>query len=183
MSQPYLSEIRIMGFGYAPRYWQLCNGQTLAINQNAALFSLIGTTYGGNGVNTFMLPNLQGMVPIHMGDGFNRGQTGGEAAHILSTQEMPAHNHLVKAKNATADLNLTGVTPGPTVALAQAAAANGNDPSTPTNIYGTGGIDPNQTFAPGAIANTGSNQPHENRQPYLVLNFCIAMSGIYPSRN
>jgi microcystin-dependent protein len=184
MSQAYLSEIRIMAFAYAPRGWALCNGQILPINQNQALFSLIGTFYGGNGQTTFMLPNLQGMAPVHMGDGFSLGQTAGEVTHTLTLSEMPQHNHLINAKDAQADLSETGATPGPTVVLAQAAAAAiPPAPSPPVNVYGTGPIDNAQTFAPGAIANTGGNQPHQNQQPYLVLNFCICLSGIYPSRN
>ena len=132
MSEPYISEIRIMSFSFAPRGWAFCNGQTLAINQNSALFTLIGTAYGGDGRSTFKLPNLQGMVPIHMGDGFVLGQTHGETTHILTTQEMPAHNHMLRAKNAQADDNLAGATPGPTMALAQGlaetiAGENGSD--------------------------------------------------------
>jgi microcystin-dependent protein len=181
MADQYISEIRIMAFRYAPKGWALCNGQIMSIQQNQALFSLLGTFYGGNGQTTFMLPNLQGGVPIHMGDGFNLGQTAGEVQHTLTQSEMPTHNHIINAKNATADLDAVGATPGPTVYLAQAVAAP--KPGTQVNAYGTGPVDNAQTFAPGAIALTGGNQPHPNQQPYLTLNFCIALTGIYPSRN
>jgi microcystin-dependent protein len=178
MSDPYLSEIRIMPFSFAPRGWAQCNGQTMSISQNTALFSLLGTAFGGDGRSTFKLPNLQGMVPIHAGDGFTLGQTMGEATHTLSVAEMPSHTHLVKAKNATAQSDIGGRTPGPAVALAQAVTAA---PATAVNIYGTGAA--NQIFASQAIANSGNSEPHPNQQPYLVLNFCICTQGIFPSQN
>jgi microcystin-dependent protein len=186
MSNPYLSEIRIMAFNFAPRGWALCNGQTLSIQQNAALFALLGTTYGGNGTTTFLLPNLQGRIPLHMGTSpaghtFLEGEIGGETTHTLILQEMPQHNHQVQAKNAQADLDLTGVQPGPTVVLAQATAAG--TPVTNVNIYGTLPINSAGPFAAASISSTGGNQPHPNQQPYLVLNFCISLDGIFPSRN
>ena len=181
MSEPYISEIRMMAFNYAPRGWALCNGQTLAIQQNQALFSLIGTTYGGNGVQTFQLPNLQGRIPLHMGPSYVQGQTSGEVTHTLTVPEMPNHTHLVAAKNAQADLDSTGVTPGPTVVLAQGAAST--TPVKDVQIYGTLPINSGGNFAPGAISMTGGNQPHPNQQPYLVVNFCISLQGIFPSRN
>src|ERR671936_688787 len=115
MAEPFLSEIRIMSFIFAPKGWALCNGQLLPINQNQALFSLLGTTYGGNGQTTFALPNLQGRVPLHVGPGYSLGQNGGEESHTLSTAEIPAHSHQMRGKNAAADINPTGRTPGPTV--------------------------------------------------------------------
>ena len=178
MSEPFMSEIRIMSFNFAPRNWALCNGQILAINQNNALFALVGTSYGGNGVNTFALPNLQGKVPIHMGAGFGLGQTHGETTHVLTTQEMPAHNHMVNAKNAQADLNLTGTEPGPSVVLAEGAAAT--NPAQSVNMYGTLPINPNGALGASVIATVGNNAAHPNQQPYLVLNFCIALLGIFP---
>lgn len=163
MSTPYLTEIRIFTFNFAPQGWAMCNGQLLPINQNQALFALLGTTYGGNGTNTFALPNLQGMVPMHMGNGMALGQTGGEATHVLSTAEIPSHTHTVMA--------------------------NSSSPSqgTPSgNLWAAGNSAYNTTadtsLSPSAISTVGG-QAHENRSPYLTLNFCIAMSGIFPTRN
>src|SRR5712691_11879861 len=107
-SEPYIGEIDIFAFSFPPRNWALCNGQTLSIAQNQALFSILGTTYGGNGVSTFALPNLQGRVPIHVGNGFAQGQTGGEEGHVLAMGEVPQHGHQMRAKAAQADLNATG---------------------------------------------------------------------------
>ena len=180
MSEPFVSEIRILSFNFAPRNWALCNGQTLAINQNTALFTLIGTAYGGNGVSTFQLPNLQGKVPIHMGDGFVLGQTHGEMTHVLTTQEMPAHNHALRAKNAAADDTLAGATPAPAVALAQGLVET--SPTKPMSMYGTLPVNSAGTFATTAIATTGSSAAHLNQQPFVVLNFCMALQGIFPSR-
>jgi microcystin-dependent protein len=168
---PYIGEVRAFAFGFAPKGWQLCNGQTLAINQNTALFSILGTTYGGNGVSTFQLPNLQGVVPISMGtDPFGNtyveGETGGEVNHTLSFNEMPTHTHTPLA-GATANKNVpAGLLPG-------------NNPS--QNFYIAGA--PNTTLNPAAVQPVGGNQPHNNMAPYLVLNYCIAIIGIFPSRN
>jgi microcystin-dependent protein len=185
MSEPYLSEIRIMAFNFPPRGWMFCNGQTMSIQQNTALFALLGTVYGGNGVTTFQLPNLQGRVPLHMGTTpggitYTQGEMAGEPAHTLILSEMPAHSHLVQAKNAQADFDLTGAEPGPTVVLAQSVASTSPQP-TNVNIYGTPPAA--ASFAPTAITFTGGSQPHSNQQPYLVLTFCISLLGIFPSRN
>jgi microcystin-dependent protein len=185
MSLPYLSEIRIMSFGYAPRGWALCNGQALAINQNQALFSLLGTTYGGDGIRTFNLPNLQGRAALHAGvDSFGQtytlGQTAGQPSHTLTIGETPAHTHALKGAAVAADTAPGGVTPTPSLALAEAAAFEGKNPIVPVSIYSTGAA--NTTMAPAAVGQTGG-QPHENRQPFLTLNFCIALQGIFPSRN
>jgi microcystin-dependent protein len=185
MGTPYLSEIRIMAFNFPPKGWAFCNGQLMAINQNPALFSLLGTTYGGNGVTTFALPNLQGAVPIHVasGGGVILGQTGGESTHMLSFGEMSAHNHALMADAATSATSNTN-TPAPagTKVLGQSAGSGGSPP-TPfgVSIYST--ARPNGSLNPNCLAPNGANQPHENEQPYLVLSFCIALQGIFPSRN
>jgi len=179
MSTPFLSEIRIMSFNYAPKGWALCNGQLLPINENQALFSLLGTTYGGDGRVNFALPNLQGRVPVSTDfANFVLGQRAGEESHTLITSEMPAHNHSMQVSNTTALENATGRTPAGH-SPAQAVAAT--NPISAVNIYGTGGSA--ETFGPNAISNVGGSQPHENRQPYLVLNYCIALQGIFPSQN
>ena len=164
MAQPFLAEIRIFSFGFAPKGWAMCNGQLLPINQNQALFSLLGTTYGGDGRTTFALPNLQGRVPVHVGNGILLGQSGGESAHTLSTSEMPAHTHLPAGSSTPANL---GVPTGN-------VWATGNAAYNPTA---------NTTMNPASIQPVGSSQPHENLSPYLTLNFCIALQGIFPSRS
>ena len=175
MSNPFLGELRIMAFTYAPKGWAMCNGQVLPINQNQALFSLLGTTYGGNGQTTIGLPNLLGRAPVCMGDGFTMGQTGGEYNHTLIMSEMAAHNHIMSAKNSAAN----SATPGTGVSVAQGHSTATGQP--PVTIFGTGGS--NRTFAPGAITPIGGSQPHNNIQPYLCLNICIALQGIFPSQN
>jgi microcystin-dependent protein len=187
MGQQYVSEIRVMAFGFPPKGWALCNGQTMSIQQNQVLFALLGTTYGGNGTTTFNLPNLQGRAPVHMGtstSGANYpiGQSAGEAVHTLNLGETPTHTHQLMAANVPADTAPAGVTPGPTLALAQAAAFEGTgNPTKAVSIYSTSPA--NATLAASAVGPTGGSQPHENRQPYLALNFCIALVGIFPSRN
>jgi microcystin-dependent protein len=166
MADPFMSEIRIFSFGYAPRGWALCNGQLLPINQNQALFSLLGTTFGGNGQTNFALPDLRGNVPIHVGQGFTLGQKGGEQAHTLTQTEMPAHNHFVQASS----VNGTVDTPQNTI-LAQAL-----------NVY-RGAPDSATTLAPATVGNVGGSQAHLNMQPFLTLNFSIALQGIFPSPN
>lgn len=165
MSTPFLAEIKIISWNYAPRGWAFCNGQFLPINQNQALFSLLGTTYGGNGQTTFALPDFRSRIPIHVGDGFLLGQAAGKEFHTLATGEMPAHNHTVSASNNVGTLNTpTGNIFAPSnVAFYQTTA--------------------NNTLIPSEITNVGGNQPHENRQPFLVLNFIIALQGIFPSQN
>ncbi len=167
MATPYLSELKLVSFSFAPRGWALANGQLLPINQNQALFSLLGTYYGGNGIQNFALPNLQGRVPLHSGSGFNIGQNGGEAAHTLSINEMPAHAHSLQGINATQN------TGGPGNAfLANTGSANFYAP--PNNL---------SPMFQGDIPNVGGSQPHPNQSPYLVMNWIIALQGIYPSRN
>jgi microcystin-dependent protein len=164
MTTPYLSEIRIFSFGFAPKGWALCDGQLLPINQNQALFSLLGTTYGGDGRVTFGLPNFQGRVPMHMGGGFTLGQVAGEAQHTLVPAEMPAHTHTLSGQA------------GPRTVSAPAGAVLATG-----DIYGLGPTD--STLASAAVTSTGGSQPHLNLQPYLTLNFCIALQGIFPSQN
>ncbi len=164
MSEPFLGEIRIMSFGFAPRGWALCNGQLLPINQNQALFALLGTTYGGDGRTNFALPNLQGRVPFHMGSGMNLGGSAGEQAHTLNIAELPAHTHQPCGSPNTAS----------------AASPAGNLWASLNGGYLAGA---NTVMNPAAILPTGGSQPHDNMSPYLTLNFCIALQGIFPSQN
>jgi microcystin-dependent protein len=180
MAEPFLSEIRIMSFSYAPRGWTLCNGQLLPINQNQGLFSLLGTTYGGNGQTNFALPNLQGRVPIHMGSGFTLGQAGGEQAHTVTISELPTHIHIGRATAADADKNVGGITVSNTKSLAQGLVSLTGGSTTSANLYGTGAV--SATMSPSTIGNTGGSQAHLNMQPFLVLNFSIALQGIFPSQ-
>ncbi|HEV2882782.1 MAG TPA: phage tail protein [Pyrinomonadaceae bacterium] len=168
MSEPFLSEIRIMSFAFAPKGWALCNGQLMPINQNQALFSLLGTTYGGDGRVNFALPDLRGRTPIHEGSGHTLGERGGEQAHTLTIAELPTHAHVANATSIPATTN----TPGSNLLLAQ---------STSSQLYGA----PSnvQAMAPNAISNVGGSQAHLNMQPFLTLNFCIALQGIFPSQN
>ena len=168
MGTPFMSEIRIMSFNFAPKGWAQCNGQFLPINQNQALFSLLGTMYGGNGQTTFALPDMRGKAPIHMGGGFTEGQVGGQEAHTLTQSEMPAHNHFLQAN----------LQPNP----ADSAIPSPNLLGTLTTmIYGP--LSAATTLAPGSVTNFGGSQPHPNMQPYSVLNFCIALQGAFPSQN
>lgn len=170
MATPFIGEIRITGFGFAPRGWALCTGQAMQINQNQPLFSLIGTTFGGDGKVTFLLPDLRGRAPLHPGKlagtpTYTLGQKGGEEQHTLVTGEMPRHNH-----------NPVGSSGGPA------------NPSPSNNFWPTGaqlyvGSPLNTPMAVNAIANAGSNQPHENRPPYTVVNFIISLAGIFPTQN
>jgi len=168
MAEPFLSEIRIMSFGFPPKGWALCDGQLLPINQNQALFSLLGTTYGGDGRVNFGLPNLQGRTPIHMGSGHTLGERGGEQGHTLSISEIPTHVHTL---NATAATGAANTSPGPNVMLAQASG---------DSIYGD--FANPLALDPRAAANVGGSQAHLNMQPFLVLNFSIALQGIFPSQ-
>ncbi len=165
MGTPYLGEIKIVPFNFAPRGWAECNGQLMQINQNQALFALFGTTYGGDGRVTFALPNLRGRVPLHMNNGFAWGQAGGEPAHTLSIPELPQHIHPVTA-------NSTAVT----------------DSNPVGNYWGNGGKaiygpTSNTAMAPQAIGNVGGSQAHDNMTPYLTLNFIVALQGIFPSQS
>jgi microcystin-dependent protein len=165
MAEPFLSEIRLMSFEFAPKGWALCNGQLLPINQNQPLFSLLGTTFGGDGRVNFALPDLRGRVPIHVGSGHTLGERGGEQAHTLSISEMPAHDHDLQVTNSN------GTTP----------SASGNILAGANNMY----RDPQSlvTMHPQSISNVGGSQAHLNMQPFLTLSFCIALQGIFPSPN
>jgi len=179
MSEPFLSEIKIMSFNFPPKGWAFCNGQFLPINQNQALFALLGTTYGGNGQTTFALPNLRGRTPIHFGGAHSLGEAAGSTSVTLNIQQLPQHIHQLQAKNAAADL-VNGAIPGPAKSLAQAGAATANPPPA-VNLYAGG--NPTTVLAPASCSNTGGSQAHNNMMPYLTLNYCIALQGIFPSPN
>jgi microcystin-dependent protein len=169
MAEPFLSETRIMSFSFAPRGWAMCNGQLLPINQNQALFSLLGTTFGGDGRVNFALPDLRGRTPIHVGSGFTLGERGGEQAHTLSIQELPQHTHVLK-----------GTTQAVTTNIPASGTALGN--TAPNQAYNNS----NKSLTalnPTSITNMGGSQAHLNMQPFLSLNFCIALQGIFPSPN
>jgi microcystin-dependent protein len=168
MGEPFLGEIKIVSFNFPPRGWAFCNGQFLPINQNQALFSLFGTMYGGNGQTTFALPDFRGKVPMHVGAGFIQGQTGGAYSVTVNQSQMPAHTHFVMCTNtdntATSSFNPNGTILGP-----------GN------NLYGP--LNSLTTLSPAGVTNIGGSQAHNNMQPYTVLNFIVALQGIFPSRN
>jgi len=167
MSEPFLAEIRLMSFNFAPKGWAMCNGQFLPINQNQALFALLGTTFGGNGQTTFALPDFRNKVPIHVGSGFTLGQAGGEQAHTLTQAEMPQHLHQVMAST----LDASADTPANTLVLAKAGL---DVYHAPTNLV---------AMEPGIVGNVGGSQAHLNMQPFLTITFCIALQGIFPSPN
>jgi microcystin-dependent protein len=165
MSEPFLSEIKIVSFNFPPKGWALCNGQFLPINQNQALFALLGTTYGGNGQTTFALPNLRGRVPIHMGNGHTLGETAGSTSVTVNIQQLPTHLHGLQGSSTNSDQpvgtnNYFG------------AALNMYTP--PANLL---------TIDPSTVTSVGGSQPHNNMMPYLALNFIIALQGIFPSQN
>ena len=171
MSEPFLAEIRMVGFNFAPRGWAFCDGQILPINQNQSLYSLLGTTYGGDGRTSFGLPDLRGRTPIHVGRSnggadHTLGQKSGEETHTLSAAEMPNHDHVLEASSADGNnFNPTGLV------LAKATVATYVAPAQLVNMNS------------GAVANVGGGQAHDNMQPYLAVNFCIALRGLFPSRN
>ena len=166
MSQPFLGEVKLISWNFPPKGWAFCNGQLLPINQNQALFSIIGTMYGGNGQTTFALPDLRGRAALHQGPGFNVGANGGEEFHTLLSSEIPSHTHFVNASNTQGDKN----------------AVQGNilaqEVGKPYGAFAS-----TTTLHPTTVSNNGGSQPHENRQPFLVVNFIIALQGIFPSQN
>jgi microcystin-dependent protein len=165
MSEPFLAEVRIVGFNFAPRGWAFCDGQILPINQNQSLYSLLGTTYGGDGRTSFALPDLRGRTPIHVGNGHSQGQKSGEEFHPLSAAEMPQHTHTAKASSSS------GNTPIPQGNVLASANNLYSDPASLTDLRA------------GTVANAGGGQAHDNMQPFLALNFVIALRGLFPSRN
>lgn len=167
MAEPFLSEIRMMSFVFPPKGWALTNGQLLPINQNQALFSLLGTTFGGDGRVNFGLPDFRGRTPIHVGSSHTLGERGGEQAHTLNISELPQHTHVLNANSTS-----TGNVNNPSGAL----LAN----SAPAEFYSSvpGTL---SALNAGTIANTGGSQAHLNMQPFLVISFCIALQGIFPS--
>ncbi|HEX8449471.1 MAG TPA: tail fiber protein [Allosphingosinicella sp.] len=167
MSEPFLAEIRLMSFNFAPKGWAMCNGQLLPINQNQPLFALLGTTFGGDGRVNFALPDYRGRTPIHAGAGHTLGEKGGAQAVTLTIANLPAHTHFANASNNSGSTNLP--------------AGNLLANSAPNALFG-----PVQNLAamnPATIGNTGGSQAHLNMQPYLALTFCIALQGIFPSPN
>ena len=174
MADPFVAEIRIFPFNFAPVGWALCDGQILVISQNTALFSLLGTTYGGNGQSTFALPDLQGSAPMHPGQGpglslHDLGETGGSDFVTLLESEMPAHSHALRASSDPGELKI----PSPTRSLARSQNANAYQTTTNQQIV---------NMAPQALAPSGGSLPHNNLMPYLTLTFCIALQGVFPPR-
>jgi microcystin-dependent protein len=166
-----MGEVKMISWNFAPKGWAFANGQLLPINQNQALFSLFGTTYGGDGRVNFALPDLRGRIPIHVGAGFTQGEVGGETAHTLVSGEVPEHTHFVNADTTLApgaDGNLPGT------AKRLAGSSGGNLYGSPTNLVAMIG---------NLVSNTGGSQPHENMAPFLVINFIVALQGVFPSRN
>ena len=165
MSEPFLAEIRILGFNFAPRGWAFCDGQILPINQNQSLYSLLGTTFGGDGRTSFAVPDLRGRTPVHVGDGYPLGQKGGGETISLSVAEIPAHNHAAQAASGADIDEASGELPG----------------QGEFNIYREPAS--NVNMGSGSIADTGTGQGHNNMQPFETLSFAIALRGLFPSRN
>jgi microcystin-dependent protein len=167
MSQPSVGEIRLFAGNFAPLNWAFCDGQVLSIAQNDVLFELIGTTYGGDGQSTFALPDLRGRVPVHQGNGYVQGESGGQETVTLSAGQMPVHGHAMYASTSPAS-----ATQGPSGLLGSSAAMR---------LYGSGA--PNMAMDPNALAQAGGGQPHENMPPFVALNYIISLFGIFPSQN
>jgi microcystin-dependent protein len=168
MSSPFIGEIRMFAGNFAPQGWAFCNGALMAIDQNAALFQLIGTTYGGDGQSTFALPDLQSRIPVHVGPGFPLAQRAGVETVTLTAGQIPAHQHVMSVSNAA------GIQPGP--------GGNVLAASTTVKLYNALNP-PNQPLNAGSIASAGGSQPHDNMQPFLVINFILSLFGVFPSQN
>lgn len=174
MAEPFIGEIKYFSFPWPPKNWAICNGAQLAINTNQALFSLLGTTFGGNGVTTFALPDLRGRVPMHPSSSVPQGGQGGVENVTLISSQLPAHNHQVMVSSKTN---------GSQEEYANAVIALGAVGSNPANVYAPASAGALQPLIPNTVSSAGGNQPHTNLQPSLVGNFCIALTGIFPSRN
>lgn len=174
MAEPFIGEIKFFSFAFPPKNWAPCNGQQLSIAQNQALFSLLGTAFGGNGVTTFGLPDLRGRVPMHSGPSAQQGATGGVENVTLIPPQLPAHNHQVMVSSKTN---------GSQEEYENAVIALGAVGTNPANVYAPASAGALQPLTPGTVSPAGGNQPHTNLQPSLVGNYCIALAGIYPSRN
>jgi microcystin-dependent protein len=175
MADPFVAEIRIFPFNFAPKGWAFCDGQLLPLSQNTALFALLGTTYGGNGTSNFALPDMQGNAPMHPGQGpglslHDLGETGGSETVSLLQSEIPAHAHTMRAHNGDPG---DAQNPGPNTSLAQSGQGSAYQTSTSTNLV---------SLNPAVLTPAGGDQPHNNMQPYLTLNFCIALQGVFPPR-
>lgn len=166
MAEPFLAEVRIFSFNFPPKGWAMCNGQLLPINQNQALFSLLGTTYGGDGRVNFALPDLRGRTPLHFGSGHTQGERSGAENHTLNINEIPPHLHDISIANTAGTVDYQGVSSVLATSDLETRFSTGSAPG---------------AMNPVSITNTGGSQPHTNMQPYLVLNFCIALQGIFPS--
>ena len=169
MSEPFLAEIRLMSFNFAPKGWAMCNGQFLPINQNQALFALLGTTFGGNGQTTFALPDFRARTPIHVGSGHTLGEKGGEQAHTLTINELPTHTHVLNASTQNANAQLPFAPSGNVFAVSPQQVY-----TAPANLT---------AMNASSVTNVGGSQAHLNMQPFLTLTFCIALQGIFPSPN
>jgi microcystin-dependent protein len=167
MSEPFLAEIRMVGFNFAPRGWAFCDGQILPINQNQSLFSLLGTTYGGDGRTSFALPDLRGRTPVHFGQGYALGQKIGAETHTLTANEMPQHTHTLRASSLVAD----------------SAVPTGHALAAGTTPEGYRRPEDLAAMRAGTISSAGASQAHQNMQPFLAVHFCIALQGLFPSRN
>jgi len=180
MSEPFLSEIKVVSFNFPPKGWALCNGQLLPINQNQPLFALLGTTYGGNGQTNFALPNLRGRIPIHFGGAHDLGEAAGSTSVTINIQQLPTHTHQLMGRTDIVDADFGPQDPtGKLYAGAQVSLQGGNKVA--GNVY----ANPSSlvTLNAGAVSNVGGSQPHNNMMPYLTLNFIIALQGIFPSQN
>ena len=176
MASPFVAEIRIFPFNFAPSGWAFCNGQTMPIDQNTALFSLLGTTYGGDGITTFALPNLQGSAPLMPGEGpglslYNLGQSGGEANLTLTQSEMPSHRHTARGNSGSGTQSSPANSDWASAKILRQSA----------KLYALG--EANTTMNSQALSTIGGNLPHNNMPPYLMLNFCIALQGVFPPRS